>query len=75
MSFPSYVMDKGMKTIDTDLESNREDHINKINYVTEEILYLKLLKTHKTLMFFLLFLHIMILSFILLKIYHSPTIE
>lgn len=64
-----------MKTIDTDLESQQEDHLNKINYVTEEILYLKLLKTHKTLMFFLLFLHIMILSFIFLRLYNSATIE
>ena len=60
MSFSNYIMDKGVKSHQFG-EEDTSTSLDKIQLVTEELLYYKLLRNHKSLMFLLIIFHGLIL--------------
>lgn len=74
MSLASYVIGKGVKTLELGLE-DEHDPISKMSIITEEILYRKLMSQHKSFMFFLMFFHICLLLLTGAKIMFNTFIE
>lgn len=69
---PEHIMNTGIKTLQNPNEIN--SNFDKINLITEELLYMKLLKNHKSIMFFLLIFHSLIISIITLKTCFSSSV-
>ena len=65
MSFSNYIMDKGVKSHEIS-EGETSTSLDRIQLVTEEILYYKLLRNHKSLMFLLIVFHSLILVTVML---------
>ncbi len=66
--FSNHIMNKGIKSLETDLPVENSS-ISKIKLITEELLYLKLLKNHKLFMTFCLMFHVSLISLLILKSY------
>ena len=66
-------MNTGIKTLEN--PHTISTNFDKINLITEELLYQKLLKTHKSTMKLLLTLHFFIISFIFLKTFFSSSVS
>lgn len=74
MSLASYVIGKGVKSLEMSFEEESRPN-NKMLIITEEILYRKLINNHKSFMCFILFFHVSLLCFTILWILSFPSIN
>lgn len=74
MSLATHVIGKGLKTLETELE-DEESNINKMSYITEELLYRKLLAQHKSFMCFLLAFHFLLTGILVSRIFFSSILQ
>lgn len=68
--YSTHIMNKGLKTLEIEPSSPSPQKL-KAALITEEILYIRILNNHKTLMFFLILFHLLIISMSVLNTFYS----
>lgn len=63
----NHVMSKGIKTVD--LDSPMKGDGFKLSLITEELLFMRIVNNHKTLVFFLVLFHVSLISICLFSVF------
>ena len=70
----NHVMNKGLQSLDIEDQDNSAKKLSKTALITEELLYLRILNNHKSLMFCILLFHIAIMAMTVLNMFNNMVV-
>lgn len=68
-------MNKGLKTVDALASPEKPDGKFQLSLITEELLFMRIVHNHKTVMFFLVLFHVSVVSICLFALLNGPRVE